>query len=301
MRLGSRTQRPRRPLSERQAPSKKVFSYHGQRSESLSNTGRFMSADDSRKRTLAWARLATGISVAIILCLLGYLLWLGGEPQISLSQSSNVGYRSLDNYKSGIKHIWSDSPMNQTKLTASTSRLKARILQAYPELEEVEIHVPLMGTSPVITLKPATSRLMIINNQGALLLVDINGKALIDLQNAEFTGNNETIPNIIDETGLELKPGAYALTSDQVAFLVHLHKGLVKAKLPIKEIVLPAIPNQVNVGLQNKSYILKFNLSGDAVTGVGAYLAFIKELRQTGAPQPTKYVDLRAPEKVFYR
>lgn len=283
--------------------SKKVITYHSSRSRAGQNTGRRQSRDDSspkRPSAVVWIKswLPSVTLVIIVSCLLS-LLVLGGEPRVRIIQSEGgiVRHDTLE-YDSGIQAIWSDSINNLTKITAKTTDAETSIKKMYPELDIVRVELPFIGRRPLVTIVPALPAATLVNPTGAYY-VSHQGELLSPADDDfNYTGSQPLI-SITDQSGLEPKPGEYVLTTHQVAAIRTYVNGLEENKVQVERVILPPEPNRVDVVLRDEKFIINFSLSEDPRQGIGAYLAVADTFVDKEKPQD--YVDVRVPEKVFYK
>jgi len=104
---------------------------------------------------------------------------------------------------------------------------------------------------------------------------------------------------VVDQSSLVPQLGKQVLPSSAVSFVQIVAYQFKAANLSISAFVLPASsPYEVDVRLEGKPYIVRFNLEEDALTQSGAAIATIQQL---GGTVPADYVDVRTPGRVYYK
>lgn len=293
MALGRKKKQPvRRPGAQAERPG--VFSYYAQaRSDNVQNTGRVEEQITNRAPSRL-RYIPTIIASTLIIGAGLYSLWLKPSPKIVVLGQPNTIFQSAETYQSGIADIWRSSLSNQSKLTLNSAKLTQDIKQKFPEIAEVKIELPLLGQRASVVLVPAQPTMQLLGSQGSFYL-NAQGKALAEsgtVRNQELKPQ----PTVQDATDTDISVGTAVLPEAQVRFLTGLYATLRAAKLPIESMILPSTAaNQVDVRLEGKGYYLKFNLLTDPKQAVGSYLA---SKEKTAAKE---YIDLRVPEKVFYK
>lgn len=290
--------RARRSLAD-QEKTKVVSSYYAKRGLGKSNLGRKQPTETlGNQQKPRRQKVLRTLILALIVSLVGYSLLLDPSPRLRLVQSENVAHQSVEDYQEGIASIWRQELGNRLKLTVNAGQIKQSILDKYPELADVEVHLPIAGKKPSIVLVPDTVALQIINSQGRFYTND-HGKVLAASSDISSLTNPGAIPAVVDRSGLELAPGTYVLSQSNVETIQILIASLQQANHEVTDLVLPQVINELDISLANKPYIVRFSLLEDPEQGVGAFLAFLETLK--GQEQPQEYVDLRVPEKAFYK
>jgi hypothetical protein len=104
---------------------------------------------------------------------------------------------------------------------------------------------------------------------------------------------------VVDQSGLTPRPGRQLLPSSTVGFAQTVAYQLNAAHLVASAFVLPAnSPYELDARLEGKPYMIRFNLEADALTQCGAAIATIQQL---SGVNPSSYVDVRVPGKVYYK
>lgn len=327
MRFG-RTAQPERRDSGRRSPSRgqssQVFSYYaGGRTRpaqsqsyesSRHNRGETLGRSDDRtpgtSKTRRFRRASSRLHIRhtpsyLALGAVGIgVLWtlsLSGSPRVVVEPVSGISpKRDAAQYTDGVSAIWSDSWRNATKLTTDTHATEQKILQTYSELSDVRIQMPLLGRRPTIVLVP-TSAVLRLESGGRTYYISPDGKALLD---TSVVDTGVTLPTLKDEANITVNAGQQVIPRDSVRFVVQL-----AAQLTAQGVSAPSLlslsnqaVNQVTMTTSDHSYYVKFQIDDPATVrqAVGSYIAVRDQLAASGV-RPGEYMDVRIPEKVFYK
>ncbi len=288
------------PTRHRPVEQNKVFSYYSKssskpvtRGENSGNLGRNADTIDLGSQA-KWGHVPTYIALFLITVAGLYALWLKPQPKVVILGQPNTIHRPAEEYQTAIQSIWEESIFNQTKLTLNGAKLTQRLKEQFPELMQVNIELPLLGQRPSVILRPSQPALSVINDQGTFY-VDSSGKVLASADKV-LKQELKPMPLIDDKTGVEAELGKQFLAQEQVYFITSLYTYLRAAAVPIKSLTMPADKaHEIHVAIEGEGYYLKFSLLTDPKQAVGMYLAVRKNL------QANAYVDLRVPEKIFYK
>lgn len=314
--LPGRSQRNREPSARRATAQQQrapVFSYYaGQRRRghvdgASSDRASRQQADRSVSRArsalnghqFAWRYIPTYLACLVFVCAFVYVLLLSSDPRVVIEQQPGIVQRDASVYESGVRAEWNKSFRNRTKFTTSTTQTRQEILDNYPELSDVRVQLPLVGRRATIVLVPAAPALQ-IQAQNGVFYVDVHGKALVDTSHVERV---DSVPTVQDDTVLTVDPGKTVLPQSQVAYIVQLVTELKAADLEVQSLTLSdTSANQLDIRLTGQKYYIKTQMETDSDVRqvVGAYLATSKKLESDGI-RPGEYIDVRIPDKVFYK
>jgi hypothetical protein len=109
------------------------------------------------------------------------------------------------------------------------------------------------------------------------------------------------LPQVVDQSGLQVKLNQQALTSADVSFIQTVVAQLAARKVTVSSLVLPASSNELDARIAGQTHFVKFNLhDNDARQQAGAYLATIAQLKRKNTP-PSQYIDVRVPGRAYYQ
>lgn len=284
-----------------------MYSYHAVRSQRQEALGRVTPDKAERvkqwRERLGWLRstprllviFAVGVGVALVLRL------DSRATVVPLDEAKGqVFLRSLHTYETAVHRLLASSPLNTNKITVDASRISTEIKRQFPELQTVAISLPLSGSRPVVHIQPAVPVLILATRQNGLYVVDTTGKALIS--GNQVTGLDKLkLPVVQDESGLVLTPGAIALPARSVAYITEFVGQLHAKQLTITSLSMPAAASELQVRVKGAPYYIKCNLQGDAREEAGRYLAIREKLNADGKKAPAEYIDVRVPNRVYYK
>ena len=304
-------QRPRSPLRRDDAPAtgygqNRTFSYHAVRSQAEVNIGRELPQNKplrrlpTRLQRIRKHSLWLTVTVLVLLAI-GYQLQLSTTPRvISLATSSDApSLQDVTVYQKAAHELFGDSAANRNKLTVNASDIASRLQQRYPELQEVSLAVPLVGSTPTLYVKPAEPALVLAATNGTFIVGE-NGRALSQVGSGAAVGRMQ-IPSVTDHSGLAVKAGQQVLPRSATAFISTVNDQLKLHNISVQSMTLPAAAGELDVYPTGKSYFVKFNLeqgSEDSVLiQVGTLLAVLKKQQSA----PTQYVDVRLEGRAYYK
>jgi hypothetical protein len=108
------------------------------------------------------------------------------------------------------------------------------------------------------------------------------------------------LTEVTDQSGFSANAGQQVMSADSVKFVNALVAQLKHANVPISEIILPPLAQELNLKISDRPYYVKFYLGGDVLQQTGQFLATRKQFSQTNT-QPAEYLDVRVPGKIFYK
>lgn len=273
-----------------------VYSYHSLRDNRTDKREGSILVDSTPAPL--WERIIKFFSWAVIIGLLLFLLWLKPVPKATLAAAPGTISRDINIYQAGLNEIWSRSLLNRTKATIPTHTLEAAIKQRFPEVARVSIELPLIGQLPNVILVPDQPVLIVLTQKGGFYLSE-SGKTLA--RSDEVTGNAlGGLPTVRDDSGLVPEPGKNGLPRQTIQTVTEILRLAASAGLDVETLVLPPAPNEVVMNIKHTPYMVKFSLDHDPRQGIGALIALRDKFKSENI-SPTTYVDLRIPDKAFYK
>jgi hypothetical protein len=281
------------------------YSYYSRRSETASNTGRDTAREAlrpaARKLGNFWVQ-RFGLLVLIIAasaCLINSAQ-LSSHAKVITVQSAG-GAKLLQNssvYEAAADELLSTSLLNRSKITVNTTRISQELKRKFPEVAQATITLPLLAHRPIIYLTPVKPALLLATSNGSFV-IDVNGRAL--LPSAGLTSETDTLPQVIDQSGLSVTANKQVLPSSNVAFIQEVVAQLNSRKFLIASLTLPAGTQELDVRFADKPFYVKFNLaSPTARAQSGTFLAVFAKLQGQGTT-PSQYVDVRVAGRAYYQ
>lgn len=239
-------------------------------------------------------------NITLVLCILVLLfgLWLKPSPKVTIISLPGTIRRDEATYKAGVQHLWEKRLLNQSKLTIQADKLSREIEQMFPEIESATVELPLLGQIPNVVITPASPVLLLVTQKGAFYVAQ-DGKTMV--RSDQVTPNElGSIPTIRDDSGLVPEPGKPALPLKEIQTVITLLDLCKAASLELDTVTLPPVSNEVDIVVKGDSYSVKLSLDQDPKQGIGALLA-LRDKFKTDNIKPSTYLDLRVPDKAFYK
>ncbi len=301
-----------RESRQRSAPATptRTFSYYSSRSQAEQTVGReaLYTKPAIRRLPTRFQRLRRHAGwfagAAALAALMVYQLQLSTNPKVvSLAASSDAPFlQDAQVYQQAGKRLFNASAANRNKLTVNATDIAARLERQFPELQEVVVLLPIIGSTPVLLVRPAQPALVLAATNGTYV-VDENGRAL-----AEATaGTNLSrlkIPTVTDQSSLEVRLGQQVLPRSATAFISSVTKQLSAQTFKVQSMTLPAAAGELDVYVTDMPYFIKFNLQQGgaeaAAKQAGRFVAVIKQMEKEGS-RPSQYVDVRLDGRAYYK
>lgn len=234
--------------------------------------------------------------MALVLVCLFKLLVLSTHPKIVIvgsSEASKAYLQPTKVYAAAAHKILAGSITNYTKPTANVNGTARQLERQFPELQTVSVTLPLMGNRPIVYLLVAQPSLVLRTTHGDYAL-NTSGLVL-----AKLSSIPPSVPLVTDQSGVIPKPGKQFLPGTAVGFIQTISYQFGAAHLPVAGYVLPvANPYEIDVRPEGKPYMIRFNAQEDALQQSGAAIATLQHL---GSTQPHEYLDVRVPDRAYYK
>ena len=291
----------RRPDLSGQPGRQNVFSYYANRSTPDVVVGR---GEQRRERTathpllrkLQNAPTVLSIGVIVVACL--YSLTLSAKPRVVMIDEAGAALsHTPDEYQQAASRAAGRSLFNRTKLTVNTVGIEDALRQQFPEIQIVEVTVPLLGHKPVVQLSTIEPVFVLVNDAGEYFIAP-DGRASSPI--GEYAHRPVNAVRLYDQSGLPLKPGNQILTRDTVSFINEVILQMRAKGVKISSLTLPAKPFEMQLRVEGFDYYVRFNTLGDARLQSGTYLA-LKENLESKKQKPAEYIDVRVEDRAFYK
>ena len=288
----------------RQADRAPVFSYYANRStvdvtrdrgEPVRSRSQF-----SFRRTLNYIpSLIAGL--ALLVCL-SYISTLSTDANIQVVGQTVEGQTLVTNlaeYQDEFRAALTESPLNRSKLLIDTDGIAKELSARFPELGDISVVLPLVGRRPVFKIRLAEPAIT-LSASGGPYVVDTKGRVLAYTRDAD-SSLTDKLPIVRDESGLPVERGSAVITGATISFIKSVVGQLTQAKIQSESLVLPqANAGELHLRLEGKPYFVKFDMRGEGRLQAGSFIAVKEHLEQQGKT-PAEYIDVRVPEKAFYK
>jgi hypothetical protein len=229
-------------------------------------------------------------------------LTLSTDPEIvPIEENNNSAAFLHDNatYQAAASKLIGDSFLNRNKITIDTGKISKELIKQFPELSSVSITLPLLAHRPIVHIQAATPALILHAANGSYVL-DSSGKALLP-SGSLSSSVREKLPQVTDQSGLEIKLNQQTLPSSNVEFIDTVVAQLTAKQVKIESMTLPAASSELDVKIAGQPYFVKFNLqTPDARRQAGTFLATQAQLQRKNTV-PSQYIDVRVEGRAYYK
>lgn len=277
----------------------RTFSYRSSRKGVDRSYDRGETTQNTNKGARWWLHRAPYIACGVILLVVIFRSFLLDTSATLDVVGTDAYLRNKAEYQQAINDKLSGSLFNRFRITMNKQKISDEIEKQFPELQQVNIEVPMFSHRPIVEFKMA-SPAGIITSSGRSYVIDGDGRVLFDKNIAQNQESLGKLPVINDSSNTEISPGKPALTSDQVSYIRHLYLQAEAKGIKISSIELQPGGTEIRVRFGEDKYYVKFNLGADARQSIGTYFAASDKLRGEGST-PSEYIDVRVPERAFVK
>jgi len=246
------------------------------------------------------------INVVIIFLVVAFIiddLVLSTSPRLIINGDTNTTKLfsvSQAKYQAAATKIFDQSISARSKITINSNAIAIKLETEFPELSSVVISLPLIGHQPTITVVPAQPAVIVTpQGQPDSFLVATNGRVLAS-NNSKWPKN--TLPKIIDETGINYIVGRTTMSPSDISFIQLVSTQFMAKNLSITSIKLPAQSRELDVYVTGEPYFIQFNLedNSDALQQIGTYFA-TKQYLINNQITPAQYINAMVVGRVYYK
>lgn len=228
---------------------------------------------------------------------IGYVLSLSQNPRIVITDQSNQTFITPETYRSQIKKILLNSPLNYSKISINTKSVAREIEQMFPEIQSSSVVLPLLNRRPIVHLRMSTPG-AVVHTADGVFVMDTSGRAI--MKESQLSDQIKAkLPKIQDQSQFKVELGKGIVQKADVIFITTIISELTKNKYEVREVILPPSANEVQFYLNGKPFYIKANLSLEPLQQVGTFLALQNKLINENL-QPTQYIDVRVEERAYY-
>lgn len=286
---------PGRDRAQPNAPSAPVYSYYARRApESRQNSQNRASQEDvPRKRSPRLHRLLLIGYAAIILVCFVKITFVIPDSKVVVSGSYTATQLPVDSYAAAADSLMRGSVLNMSKITLDTNGIARQLEQKFPELSSVVVAVPVVGNRPVVYVSASEPAFILDTNSGQYT-IDTSGFVL-----TQATAPTNALLRLREPSNRTVTPGKQYFAASTVHFASVVAYQLQKAGYEIDHLELPvASPYELDVYLKGKPYYIRFNLQENPEQQSGGAVA---TLSQIGKDAPKVYLDMRTPERAYFK
>ncbi|MCA9344371.1 hypothetical protein KC946_00890 [Candidatus Saccharibacteria bacterium] len=238
-----------------------------------------------------------GIIILVAGCLM-YISTLSSDARVAVNTDKKSKLlHSKQEYQAALTDILEQSVLNKSKLTIDTNKVGQELKKLFPEVNKVNVLLPLAGRRPTVEINTDEVKLIIVSGNEAYG-VGQSGKLLIRVKDKPEI--NQGLPKVQDDAELDSKLGQNILTSQDVAYILNVIEQLEAKNIAIESITLPQRAAEMHIKPKGEKYIIKFSFLTDYRIAVGQYLSLRKKLA-TENISPSEYIDSRVEERIYYK
>lgn len=260
------------------------------RSSSASSRSPFERTPQKRRRF--WAKLIDLVVIIAVLAVAVYSLILNSKPRLIVSSQT---YRSATVYQKAATGAFKDFK-NRNKITLDEKAVITSLKKQFPEIATASVNVSLFSQTPTLRLSIASPDFN-LNSRGSSYIVDSQG--VVVAKSVDLPQIKNLLP-LSDESNFDAKVGSQVLSASDVNFINSVIAQVKRAKVPVASLILPPRALEIDMRTADRGYFVKFFLGGDSLTQAGQFLAARHQFDQTNN-QPSEYLDVRVPGKIYYR
>jgi len=209
--------------------------------------------------------------------------------------ATSTFYHSQTNYQDSATN-YLHGLSDRTKISFNQNAVAADFRRDYPEVNAVSVELPIFSQRPIIRLQIAPPAFF-LQSADKSFVIDSDGRAVSP--KSHYLKPPDLV-TVVDQAGFADTLGKQVLSSDNVLFITDLINQSKKSGVPIKSLVLPQSPSELDLYTTDQPYFVKFNLSGNPTVQIGQFLAARHNFSQKNI-QPSQYLDVRVNGRVFYK
>lgn len=290
------------------ANQNKTFSYYANRSQSELSLGResLQSKPPLRRLPNRIQKLRSHLGWVIVgilaIGVVVYEMQLSTVPKITaLTNSSDAPFlQETAVYQQAASKLFANSAANRNKLTINTTQIATDLQKTFPELDDVSVSLPALGSQATIYIRPADPALVLTAQNGSFVL-DSNGRAL---SQAGSQSSSLNLASVTDQSGIAVTLGKQALPKSETLFIHSVMQQLKDKHIGVQSMVLPAATSELDVYIKGQPYFVKFNIHDNnqdaARVQSGTFIALKAQLEGQHIT-PSQYVDVRIEGRAYYK
>jgi len=250
----------------------------------------------SRKARTHFKRIPSYIALLCIVVTIFVASILNTTPKIIIDEDKAL--YNKQQYIDSASSILKESLFNKSKLTFDSVSFKNKFKNQHPEVNDVNVYIPMTGRQLSIGLSFITPEFLFKPANGNEVVVGANG---VVFAQSELVKKSvlQNLMIVTDSAPIKTNNGMAVLLPSDVSFLRSVTEELKVAAIDVVKISLPVGAGEVHITTKQAPYIIKFLLSGDAKQQTGAYLAIKKQAGIIN--EKTEYIDVRLAERVFVK
>lgn len=246
--------------------------------------------------------LSVILLVALIVVPVGLFIWLVLATELFRVEAVTV-LDGRDHTIVAVKQIIEEElqrvPLGRTIFFVQTDALESRILSALPQVRVARVERKLPATIKVI-LQEKTPALLLLSN-GTYYFIDEAG---VPYEEAQL----HTLPGIVlpivknadKEANVAL--GVPVVPPEFVSFVQYVGEHLTESVgAKVAEIRIPSLAAREVHFILDTNWVVKFDVTRDPAAQLAILSRIVKEMLAEEERTTLKYIDLRIPNRVYYK
>lgn len=289
-------EQPTRRVSGAARPLPESFSYYRstRRNQTMGDVRRQEIETAGRRDIVRYVKLS--VIVLVLVVALGKVLYVTRSAHVQLP-SDSYAYRDAATYTKIVNDGLKKTLWHGNKLTFDDVALKEYLAQQLPELQQVEIIIPLINNRPTVKLSFLQPGMVLATGKTAYVVTN-TGRIVTELSQKS---PDPLVPQVNEMGGTVYSIGDYGFAEASVRFINELKHQFDAKQMSITGLTIPAGSiEELRVKPTGAAYSVRFDMTGDAVAQAGNYLAAIKYMSAQGL-QAKEYIDARVSGKIFFK
>lgn len=294
MRLfGSSDQQSRRRQSK-VATSKYPLKYINRSKPSMAANLKLIKPSNplGRAKKITIKKIRNYLAVILLLFIIVHNLIIKPDPQVT---TTSTVFHSVATYQEALKTEY-QSFFNRNKITINKNGIEAKMRKKFPEITKMNLSTSLFSQIPQAKIIIDGPR-VVLNSGLDAYVINAQGVAV---GKASSLPSASKLPVLIDQTNFQVEIGKQVLATHEVDFIGSILSQCSRSQVPVASLTLPSLAQELDLRTADKSYYVKFYLGGDPIIQIGQFLAARHDF-DTKNQQPSTYLDVRVPGKVYYK
>lgn len=244
------------------------------------------------KKPMRWRKVLRPVGYILVVVFVLYLLIglrIFEVRKISTTGNQSISSSEIDRQTRAV--------MKQTILGSNWLFTNTKSIAAALKSQNYQF-----GTVVVKKSLPTNLVIQIDERQPSLIWKSGDKAYVLSEEGRAFTvtGNSaRKLPQIVDQTNLPVELGSQIVPKNFIIFTRSIFAGLSQLGLEIEQASVTESTSELYVKTK-KGYIVKFDTDRSADSQISDLKALLTTLKSQ-SKQPMEYIDLRIPQKVFYK
>ncbi len=291
------TDKPRSRQANPRYRKQSNFSYRSLRREESRTFQRGESPKIRLSKGVLLRRVVGAVLLIAILVLAGWASLVGDNASLKVT-NQKINQKEISKYQQSINSNIHTSFRNKFKFSFDQKGFESAIKSQNPEVQSVIVTFSFFSHNPIVQITPAEVVAYLVSGD-KIYALDHLGKAIYPVSSDTNQAVGEK-PVITDPSQTTINIGERALASSQMEYILEIVGQADKKGIEPSSIELSDGGYGINIKFDKEKYFVKFSFYTNARQSVGEYFA-VKDQLQKAGNMPSRYVDVRVPQKVYVR